>query len=489
MIHVADLFCGAGGESTGIIQALDVVGSKYDLAAINHWDVALQTHEKNHPQARHFHSDINHLNPFDVFSSREKIDLLWASPECTHHSNARGGRPRSNQSRASAWMILKWLSELYVRRVILENVPEFENWGPLGADGMPLKSRKGATFNAFISALRSIGYKVEWQNLTAANYGDPTTRKRFFLQASRGRGKIVWPEHTNSEHPDLLGNKPWITARDIIDWSIKGESISKRKRPLAPATLRRIETGMRKYWGEWAEPFIVILRGTSNTRQIGKPLPTVTGGGVHFGLVEPFMVPFYGERKGQEPRTHKTNEPVPTIPASGGGKFGLVEPFMIRYNGSHAGKNDGDGRGQDIDWPIGTLDTSNRYGLVEPFLIQSEHGGRIRETKRPLNTITGSSRGFGVAEPFLVKYYGSANVQPVRIPIGALTTKDRYALVQDDLYTLDITFRMLQPHELAAAQGFPGDYWFAGTKTDQVKQIGNAVPVNTARALALSAIA
>ena len=526
MIRIADLFCGAGGESTGIVGALGELGHKYDLAAINHWDIAIETHQRNHPTARHFQSDISHLNPHDVFSPRDRIDLLWASPECTHHSNARGGRPRSNQSRASAWLILKWLSELYVRRVIIENVPEFESWGPLGSDGRPLKSRIGSTFQAFVSALQSMGYKVEWQNLCAANYGDPTTRRRFFLQAVRGRSRIEWPDHSHTAEPDLFGSKPWMTARDIIDWSIRAESITARKRPLADATMRRIEAGIRKYWGQWAEPFIVVLRGTGKARSINDPLPTVTAGGQHFGLVEPFFVPFYGERKGQEPRTHGIDEPVPTIPATGGGKFGLVEPFFIRYNGSHAGKNDGDNRGQGVDRPIGTLDTSNRYGLVEPFILPQFSSGRPRSIDKPVSTITSTSRGIAVVEPFILHQATPGRPRGIGEPCPTVTTRSGHALVEPFLvqsehggrmrainlpmntitcssrgfgvvapilikgeeYRLDITFRMLQPHELAAAQGFPADYHFVGNKTEQVKQIGNSVPVGTAKALALSAL-
>ncbi len=255
MPRVVDLFAGAGGESTGIIQAL--AGERYDLAAVNHWDVAIQTHTRNHPQARHYCADLSHLNPHEVFGPRDTIDLLWASPECTHHSVARGGRPRSEQSRASAFLVLKWLSEFYVRRVYLENVPEFVSWGPLGSNGTPLKSKRGATFNAFVDALRSLGYTVDWQILNAANYGDPTTRRRFFLQAVRGREKIRWPEPTHAQTPGLFGERPWVPARDIIDWSIRGESIFSRKRALAPA-------------GCWGEDAGTALGSVSVDRSAGR---------------------------------------------------------------------------------------------------------------------------------------------------------------------------------------------------------------------------
>jgi len=442
-INAVDLFCGAGGESTGMSLAVKSLNYKIDLLAINHWDVAIETHSKNHPEARHMCESIQSIDPLKAIPGG-RLDLLWASPECTHHSNARGGRPRSDQSRASAWLVLKWLSDLYVDRVIIENVPEFTSWGPLGADGRPMPSKKGETFQAFISALKSLGYRVDWRILCAADYGDPTTRRRMFLQAVRGKNRISWPEMSHSDTADLFNSSPWRPAREIIDWSIPGESIFSRKKPLAPATMARIEAGIQKFWGEWAEPFLILMWGTG---------------------------------KGQIPSTALSlDRPVPTLTA-GGGHIGLVEPFLVRYNG-------GVNRFSRVEAPVGTLDTSNRYGLVEPFILASGHRSsiRVRDINEPLSTVVTKAEHC-VVEPFLIKYYGSGDAQPVRVPLGTVTTKDRFGLVSARDCGLDITFRMLQPHELAAAQGFPRGYWFAGTKTDQVKQIGNAVPVNTAKAL------
>jgi DNA (cytosine-5)-methyltransferase 1 len=268
--RIADLFCGAGGESTGIVQAGHEAGWKLDLAAVNHWPTAIETHRMNYPEARAYCHDLASLNPLDVFEAGQRVALLWGSPECTHHSIARGGRPMSEQSRASPWLILKWLTELRVDRVILENVPEFLSWGPLGVDGLPLKSGKGKLFETFIAALKALGYKVEWRILCAADFGDPTTRRRLFIQAVRVRGgaKIVWPSPTHAKNePGLL---PWRPAREIIDWSLQGESIFDRKRPLAPATMRRIEAGIRRYWGEWAEPFLVRFNGNHAGKMDGE---------------------------------------------------------------------------------------------------------------------------------------------------------------------------------------------------------------------------
>jgi DNA (cytosine-5)-methyltransferase 1 len=444
-IQIADLFCGAGGESTGIVDACQAAGRPVELLAVNHWDIAIETHSRNHPDAHHLCETLQAVDPLRAVPGR-RLNLLWASPECTHHSNARGGRPCSDQSRASAWLLLKWLQELYVEHVIIENVPEWLNWGPLDARGNPLASGRGKTFQAFVQAMRSLGYRVDWRILNAADYGAPTTRRRLFVQARRIAGAIRWPEPSHAEHSlsDALipdSRRPWVPAREIIDWSVIGQSIRERSRPLAPATLRRIETGIRRYWGEWAEPFLVILRGTSNTRAVNQPLPTITAGGGHIGLVTPFVT-----QSEHGNRVHDIAQPMPTITCS-----------------------------------------SRGFGLVEPLILHQMTPGRTRTVAEPLPTITTRS-AHGLVEPFIVQYYGQGDARSVRAPLDTVTCTDRFGLVEGDAQ-LDIRFRMLQPHELAAAQGFPSGYWFAGNRSDQVRQIGNAVPCPVAAALCREVVA
>lgn len=483
MTRVADLFCGGGGETGGIVDAAEAAGLRLDLAAVNHWQVAIETHRLNFPQARAYCHDLASLNPHDVFEPRQRVDLLWASPECTHHSIARGGRPRSEQSRASAWLILKWLSELPVRRVILENVPEFLTWGPLSMDGKPMASRKGDTFRAFVLALQALGYKVEWQILCAADYGDPTTRSRLFVQAARGGAKIIWPEPTHSRVPGLFGTKPWVPAREIIDWSLPGESIFTRKRPLAPTTMRRISAGIRRYWGEWAEPFLTAIdnkSGGDRVYSLDDPLRTIVTEN-RFALVQGCLVPMYGERDGQKPRAHSVDEPVPTIPASGGGKFGVVRPLIMSAGGPECAAIPD-------DRPMGTVLTRDHRAIIQPFILHQDAPGAPRSVDSPVPTIR-SRNGHGLVQPFVVAYYGTKNMRTAESPLASVTSRERFALVNGEPVTLDITFRMLQPHELAAAQGFPAGFRFAGNKGDAVKQIGNAVPRGTAKALALCAIA
>lgn len=439
-VQAVDLFCGAGGTSTGLARACAKKGVELDLLAVNHWEVAIATHSQNHPHVRHLCESLDSINPRRVMSG--DVDLLIASPECTHHSIARGGRPKSEQSRASAWHVVRWAEALRPRSILIENVREFRTWGPLGEKGDVLKSRRGETYEAFIGALKSLGYTVEDRVLNAAHYGDPTSRERLFIQARRGRDKPVWPEITHM--PQANGKPAWRTAREIIDWSLPGKSIFNRKRPLAPATLRRIEAGLKKFCGKNAKPFLIILRNNQNARTLDAPLPTITAGGIHAGLVHPFIVPFFGERKGQDPRTHSVDDPLPAVTSHGAG--GLVQPFILPHR-----------MYKQMD--VGSVD-------------------------RPLRAGTASNGAGALVQPFLVKYYGTAKTQSINLPLGTVTSKGRFALVQpDNTYQVDILFRMLKPHELAAAMGFGSDYQFTGTQTDQVRQIGNAVPVGLAEAL------
>jgi len=497
-IKAADLFCGAGGTSTGLLQACEAMGLRLDLLAVNHWPLAIQTHMANHPGARHACASLQaiDLGPGNLFPSVDaidprqavsgaKLDLLVASPECTHHSNARGGRPVNDQSRSTPWCILRWADAVQPRTILVENVPEFASWGPIGSNGRPLKTRKGETFAAFLTALEALGYTVEHRILNAADFGDATTRRRLFVIATRGRLRPTWPAPTHTKGGG--GGLPaWRPAREIIDWGVESESIFTPGRRLAPKTIERIAAGLRRYCGPWAEPFLDLLNGTSDSQSLEAPLAAVTAEGdrlallqpfllphrtfrnmavdsvdsplrtitAHssdFELVEPFLVPFFGERPGQDPRTHSVDQPLPAVTSHGAG--GLVQPFLAKYNGTGGGP-------RSVENPLGTVTTKDRYGLVEPWiasLANTTDGPRNYDLDRPLPTQTGT-RTFGLVEPRIVDIAG-------------------------DRYLLDIRFRMLQPHELAAAMSFPRGYRFHGTRDEQVKQIGNAVAVGTARAL------
>ena len=270
---VADLLCGAGGSSTGAAQALRELGLEMELVCVNH---AIETHSRNHPTARHYCQDIATVRPHQVVPEGY-LDLLMASPSCTHHSNARGGKPTSDQQRSDPWHIITWLTELDVARVIIENVWEFRHWGPVDPlTGKPIKARRGEYFRAWVQVLQRLGYTLEWQKLNAADYGEASTRQRFFLIARKDAVPLAWPVQTHSKNGEVPGTAAWRSARDIIDWSIKGKSIFNRKKPLAPATLQRSFNGALK--SNWPEPFLVILRNHMVGKSVDGPVPTIAAG-------------------------------------------------------------------------------------------------------------------------------------------------------------------------------------------------------------------
>jgi DNA (cytosine-5)-methyltransferase 1 len=520
------LFCGAGGTSTGLIEACAELGYECELTAVNHWQIAVDTHSANHPKARHLCASLDSLNPRELYTEGE-LDILWASPECTHHSIARGGKPISDQSRATAWCVVRWAEALRPKIVLVENVKEFTTWGPIGSNGRPLASRKGEVFRSWVGNLEALGYRVEWRVLCAADYGDPTTRRRLFIQAVRGRRRVVWPEpsHGPTGEADLLGTRThWVSARrGVIDWSIEGKSIFKRKRPLADKTLRRIEIGLHKFG---LRPFIIPQQSyDERVRSVADPLQTITTESRGIGLVEPFVI---GQQSGAAPRS--VSDPLPTVAAAGaislvqpflvhlrgncdaksveqptpaltagGGHLGLCQPYLVQTNhGNGKDKNGDERRVRDVSKPLPTV-AGNRgeWSLCEPFVIAIDHHGGngepVHSADAPLSSVTTKQR-HAVCEPFLVNYYGSSNATSLADPLDAVTTRDRFGLVQPVVeidgarYLLDIRFRMLRPHELAAAQGFPRGYKFTGNTSQVVKQIGNAVPKNLAKALVKAAL-
>jgi DNA (cytosine-5)-methyltransferase 1 len=473
-IHAVDLFCGAGGTSAGLQRACTSLEKKLRLTAINHWDVAIETHTANHPEASHICETLDSVDPRKAIP-RGKLDLLVASPECTHHSNARGGKPMNDQSRASAWHIPRWAGALEINGILIENVKEFRNWGPLGSNGLPLKSRKGETYQAFLNAIRSQGYTVEDKVLNAAHYGDATSRERLFIMCRRGRRPIKWPTPTHSPHgnPTLFGKtERWKTAREIIDWNLKGDDLSKRKRPLADNTMARIEAGLKKFGGPNAEPYLVVLRNNMGARSVDEPVPTITASGKHIGLAEPFVVVMKGTSDAAT-----VDRPLPTVTTKD--HLAVCEPFLIPQFTDNPPRS--------VEMPLNTLTTSSRgVGLVEPYMVAVNHGSEdVDSVDRPLRTVTATSSDMALVEPFVASYYGTGNVSPVSKPLPTVTTKDRFALVEpvSDGVRYGIRFRMLQPHELANAMSFGAGYKFAGGKSEQVKQIGNAVPVCLAAAL------
>ena len=473
MKRIADLFCGAGGTSTGILQACAELNHRANLLAVNHWTTAINTHSLNHPGVQHICGSLDNLTPSRIITSGH-LHLLSASPECTHHSVAAGGRPKNDQSRATAWHVCRWAADLTVENILIENVQEFQNWGPLTKAGKPMKRRKGETFQAFINALRSMGFTVEWRVQNAADYGDPTSRRRLIIMARRGKA-IVWPQPSHGD-----GLDPHRSARDhVIDWSVKGKSIFRRKRPLSPNTIRRIAAGLRKFGGAHAEPFLVMLYGTNDARDVGRPLPTICAGGQKIGLATPFVMNL---SHGKSDSLRSADQPIPTITTAKGGELALCQPFITHL--THHGER----KQHSVDDPCPTVTGAHRgeLALIQPFILGQQSCSAPRSVSQPVPTVV-TDGAMALVEPFLIKYYGNEkSAESIHEPLDTVTTKDRFLLVEPKtgkaVAELDILFRMLQPHELAAAMSFPKNYQFTGNRGEQVKQIGNAVPVNLARA-------
>lgn len=534
-ITMADLFCGAGGTSTAAEQAIELdLGRRLDLVCVNSWPTAIETHQRMHPNARHYCKQWQAIRPREAVPGG-RLDLLWGSPTCTHHSRARGGMPTSDQQRLDPEALSVWSKELQVDRIGVENVPEFVKWGPVNPrTGKPIKSKEGLYYDDWLASFDRRGYDYEYRMVNFADYGDATTRTRYigqFRRRSLGRRGIRWPHPTHAPEAgrDLFGPlQKWRAARECIDWSHRGTSIYDRPRPLKPKTLLRIYAGIVKFG--WPERYVArlerhlmergipipavrvagrkagafMMAGGSNgaARSVDEPAPAFTTINNRTQLVEPFIdvlrnnVPAQsvdapvstiatsgahhglveaGEpfvlAQGEGSEGRPVGRPVPTIPC--GGAHALIAP----YYGSGSGLT-----AKSVDDPLDTIPTVDRFGLIVPVT----HGGghnRADTVDLPLRTITTAKRG---ELAFITSAFGERDGQMPRIrsidtPAPTICAEGYVPLVDagdDD----DILYRMLQPPELARATSFPDDYAFAGTKTDVTRQIGNAMPIKGTRA-------
>jgi len=402
---IVDLFAGGGGASTGIETAL---GRVVDLA-VNHDPLSIEMHLANHPGTRHFCEGVFNVDPARVCGGRP-VGLLWLSPDCRHFSRAKGKAPVSPSIRALAWVGFHWAEAVRPRLIVLENVEEFQTWGPLLADNTPDPARRGETFREFRCRLQSLGYSVSWQTLNAADFGAPTSRKRLFLIARCDGEPIVWPDPTHGPGTP----RPWRTAGECIDWSIPCRTIFGRERPLADATLCRIARGVVRFVLQADRPFIVNL--------------------THGGRIE------------------SLDEPMRTVTAAHRGEKALVAAFMAKHYGGVTGHS--------LRRPLGTITAWDHHSLVTCAL----GGGNSQK-----------------AAAFLVHYYGQGTqAQSLAEPMHTIVTRARHGLVTvaiagQEYDLVDVGMRMLEPHELAAAQGFPGSYVLTGNKSQKIARIGNAV--------------
>lgn len=459
---VVDLFAGGGGASTGIEQA---IGRHVDVA-INHDTEAVSLHTANHPQTRHFCSDVFEVDPITV-TDGQPVGLLWASPDCKHFSKAKGGKPVSKKIRSLAWVVVKWAKAVRPRVICLENVEEFQTWGPLADDGRPCPQRKGQTFALWKKQLQNLGYQVEHRELRACDYGAPTIRKRLFLVARCDGQPIVWPSPTHAQ-PDARGKvpagmKPWRTAADCIDWTVPAPSIFERSKPLADATCRRIAKGIVRYVYEAAQPFVAPFAAENHHEQqehaavrnpngrtptglrtgervrhhnsAGSHRPRTSAastGSISAGtnpaatsasFIPTLIQTGYGERPGQQPRVPGLEKPLGTVVA--GQKHALVTAFLAKHYTGVVGSS--------LAAPMGTATTVDHHSLVAAHLVHMGHGEGacgtkrfshgIRSAEQPLNTITAQGAAAGLVTSHMIKLRGDNVGAPAIDPVHTISAQ------------------------------------------------------------------
>lgn len=486
---IIDNFAGGGGAGLGIELAL---GRPVDHA-INHDAEALAMHRVNHPGTEHHHSDVWEVDPLEVTQGRP-VGLAWFSTDCKHFSKAKGGKPVSPRVRGLAWVVVKWAKAVRPRVIMLENVEEFQTWGPLTDAGLPCPKRKGETFEAWKQELRDLGYEIEHRELRACDYGAPTIRKRLFLVARCDGEAIVWPEVTHGEGIKLAGIgseeskhseesagyadhqnggrqrsgrgvsvskrrvggrdksegahgnkrsararleclKPYRTAAECIDWSIPCPSIFERKRPLADNTMRRIAAGIKRYVLDSASPFLVSIANYGGNgapvHSIDDPLTTVTANPK--GGHHAVCVPtLVATNHGDSGgrRSYPIDEPCRTVVASSRGGEALVAAFMAKHYGGMVGCP--------IDKPAPTQTTRGTQNQVVAAHLTHLYGSNKKaaggDPEQPLKSVTAGGLHAGLVAALLVKYYGNeVGGHSVEEPLHTIPTRDRYGLVTVEL--------------------------------------------------------
>lgn len=523
---IVDNFAGGGGASTGIELA---AGRPVNIA-INHDPDAILLHRTNHPYTEHLQASVWDVDPVAVCRGRP-VGLAWFSPDCKHFSKAKGAALVDRNIRGLAWIVLRWAALVRPRVIMLENVEEFQTWGPVHK-GKPVKSKAGQTFRKWKRQLYDLGYSIEHRELMAADYGAPTTRKRFVLVARCDGKPIVWPEPTHGpmDSEAVKDGKllPWRSAAEIIDWSIPGYSIFASKqeifekygvktvRPLADNTMRRVIRGVDKFTIRSGNPFIIQQKFNNQAQDISKPLTTVTSVGAH-ELVNIVMAPYTFSNTGSSVGADAA-EPIHTIRTGGGGQI-LSSANLIQYHTEQTESV----RAAGLDKPINTVDASNRYGLTCANLVEYYGNGVPLDISEPMHTVTAHDRE-ALTAVHIVEFKGQDIGQGMENPLRTITASaGEFAecsavLVKADgrnlghwqeirallnrhcgykladyevillnisgisYYIADITLRMLTPRELYNAMGFPPDYIIdrdylgnAYGKTKQVARCGNAV--------------
>lgn len=484
---VVDFFCGGGGAGTGLEMGLGRTVS----VAKNHSPAAISMHTVNHPGAKHFTTDVFDGDP-DTECGGKAVGWFHMSPDCTHHSQAAGGQPRKREIRNLSWIGLKWAGKKRPRVISLENVKQILQWGPLvakrckatgqvvklggviAAPGevvpvdqqflVPDPKRRGQTWAVFVAELERLGYAVEWRVIRACDFGAPTSRERLFMIARCDGQPIVWPEPTHAKRP-AKGQKPWKTAAECIDFTDLGKSIFGRKKDLAPATLRRVAKGMKKFVIDNPAPFIVPIANWSGetVQSANEPLRTVTSypkGGA-FSVVSPVMVgaggPEYsgkptsaeqpvgtllaqnhrgvaaaslvqlgnGDKPGAAPRSADMHDPLGTIMASGG-KYAIAAAHLVKFRFEDAGKV--------LDEPLPTITSGGNYqrpagaahamGVSTVFMAQMNGGFNTTHAKgadEPMTTVTNTGSQQQLVAANLVHLRGNCDARDVNDPLHTIS--------------------------------------------------------------------
>ena len=446
---VVDFFCGGGGAGTGLEMGL---GRAVNVAK-NHSPQAISMHTVNHPGAVHYTTDVFDGDP-DTECGGKAVGWFHMSPDCTHHSQAAGGQPRKREIRNLSWIGLKWAGKKKPRVISLENVKQILQWGPLiakrckatgrvvklgggvAAPGevvpvhqqflVPDPKRRGQTWAVFVAELQHLGYVVEWRVIKACDFGAPTSRERLFMIARCDGQPIVWPEPTHAKHP-AKGQKKWRTAAECIDWNIPSKSIFDRPKPLAPATLRRIAKGMKKFVIDAADPFIVPIANWSgeSVQSTHEPLRTVTSWprGGSFAMASPIIAP--ATHQGSD-RVNDPHAPLPTVTCANRGELTLISPVLIG-----AGGPEYSGKPATADQPAGTLMTQNHRALAAAHLVKFRFADEGKALDEPLPTITsggnyqrpaGAAHAMGISTVFMAQMNGGFNTTDAKSVEDPMTT-------------------------------------------------------------------
>ena len=428
---IVDNFAGGGGASTG----MELASGRTVAIAINHDPDAILLHKTNHPFTEHLQASVWDVDPVSVCRGRP-VGLAWFSPDCKHFSKAKGAALVDKKIRGLAWIALRWAGTVRPRVIMLENVEEFQTWGPV-RKGKPVKKKAGQTFRKFISQLSALGYAVDYRELVAADYGAPTTRKRFVLVARCDGKPIVWPNPTYGprDSEDVKNGKllPWRSAAEIIDWSLPSYSIFASKqeikekygvnavRPLAENTLRRVIRGVDKFTIRSGKPFLVECNHSGNGHiwETDKPVNTITGKFTG-GLCEPIIAPVtFSNTNGSV--GYPANWPVHTIRTAGSQV--LAAANLIQYHTEQTESV----RGKELTEPMMTVDSSNRYGLVATNLVEYYGNGNPLDISQPLHTVTAHDRE-AVVSAHIQKYFGGVIGEDATEPLPTVTTVDHNAI-------------------------------------------------------------